>query len=583
MLKADVPSDIQLLGERLSIGQHKRKCPACHHTRSKNKHDRSLSIKVDSDGVRYHCHHCDTSGGWMHKTNGFSPQIRERKTITLPKQSEPNEIAKDYLLSRKISEGVMDEHTIQGTYTFNGKAVPAVGFVYKDSHGVTAIKWRSAGANKYYSQQNVCEDFYNLHNYKKGNDILLVEGEMDALSWMSCDLPDNLTVMSIPNGAPSKVKDGKVDPREDKKFQYVWRAKDQLESAKRIILCFDNDEAGGALEEEIKRRVGTSRLWTLDLGECKDTSEALQLKGASYLLGQLEVCDPFPTVGLHRARDFKKEYDILYEEGQISGSSTGLRSLDQLIQIVPGMMTVVTGFPSSGKSDLIDQICLNLARQEGLKTVYCSFEKPPALHMAQLAQKLMNQPFFEGPSTRMECSKKDYAYEYIDDHFLFMDHSLDGPTTIDGILDTASAAVMQLGCRILVIDPYNFIELPKSDRETDAISKMLTQIQKWAKSHDVHVFFIAHPTKVSPDRRSEKKVLVTGHDIAGSAAWFAKADLGITAWRHPQDLEPPECHVWKVRWGWIGKNGHCKLNFDKATGRWTDFITEEVDDGRWDF
>jgi len=519
----------------------------------------------------------------MHKKNTYTPDPFERKSITLPDRSEPNAVAKEYLVSRNIAEEVIEKHTIQGTYTFNGKAVPAIGFLYEDEHGVQAIKWRSANKAKYYSQQNVCEDFYNLHNYKTGNDILLVEGEMDALSWMSCDIPENLTVMSIPNGAPSKVRDGKVDPREDKKFQYVWRAKDQLESAERIILCFDNDEAGGALQEEIRRRIGTSKLWTLDLGGYKDTSEALQDKGVGYLLGQLEVADPYPTVGLYRARDFKRDYDQLYEEGQISGSSTGLRSLDQLIQVVPGMLTVVTGFPSSGKSDLIDQICLNLARQEGLKTVYCSFEKPPALHMAQLAQKLMDKPFFEGISTRMAHEAKDYAYEWIDEHFLFLDHTLDGPTTIDGILDTASAAVMQIGCRLLVIDPYNFIELPPSDRETDSISKMLTKIQKWAKSHDVHVFFIAHPTKLSPDRRSDKKVVITGHDIAGSAAWFAKADLGITAWRHQRDEEPPECHVWKVRWGWIGTNGYCQLDFDRATGRWTDHIREEVDDARWDF
>jgi len=581
MFREDVPSDVKFLADKLSVGQYKRKCPQCHHTRSKHKHDRALSLNIDTDGVRYHCHHCGIQGGWMHKKNTYTPDPFERKSITLPDRSEPNAVAKEYLVSRNIAEEVIEKHTVQGTYTFNGKAVPAIGFLYEDEHGVQAIKWRSANKAKYYSQQNVCEDFYNLHNYKTGNDILLVEGEMDALSWMSCDIPENLTVMSIPNGAPSKVRDGKVDPREDKKFQYVWRAKDQLESAERIILCFDNDEAGGALQEEIRRRIGTSKLWTLDLGGYKDTSEALQDKGVGYLLGQLEVADPYPTVGLYRARDFKRDYDQLYEEGQISGSSTGLRSLDQLIQVVPGMLTVVTGFPSSGKSDLIDQICLNLARQEGLKTVYCSFEKPPALHMAQLAQKLMDKPFFEGISTRMAHEAKDYAYEWIDEHFLFMDHTLDGPTTIDGILDTASAAVMQIGCRLLVIDPYNFIELPPSDRETDSISKMLTKIQKWAKSHDVHVFFIAHPTKLSPDRRSDKKVVITGHDIAGSAAWFAKADIGMSAWRHQRDEEPPEAHVWKVRWSWLGKNGSTPLSFDKATGRWTDYNYEE--DYDWDF
>ena len=575
MLQRSAPSKIRLLAADLSVGQYKKKCPECHHTRSKHKHDRSLSINIDSDGVRYHCHHCDATGGWMYEEDSPPP-------ITPP--TGRNDAVQQYLESRNIDEDVIKNHTVQGTYTFNGKNVPAVGFPYRDGSSIVAIKWRSADKKKYYSQENVCQDFFNLNNYVKGNDILLVEGEMDALSWFSCNLPDKLTVMSIPNGAPARVKDGKVDPREDKKFQYVWRAKKQLESASRIILCFDNDEAGFALRDEIVRRIGTDKVWTMDLDDYKDSSEALADKGAGYLLGQLSICEPYPTVGLHRAKEFRKEYDLLYEEGQIQGASTGLRSVDKMIQIVPGMVTIVTGFPSSGKSDLVDQFCLNLARSEGWKTAYCSFEKPPALHMAQLAQKLMDKPFFEGISTRMKTEAKDYAYEWIDQHFMFMDHTRDGPTTIDGILKVASASVMQMGCRVLVIDPYNFIELPSSDRETDAISKMLTKVQKWAKSHDAHVFFIAHPTKISPDRRDgDKKVLVTGHDIAGSAAWFAKADLGISVWRHPRDLEPSEFHCWKVRWGWIGTNGYCRLDFDRATGRWSDHVREPVDDAQWDF
>tara|TARA_R110000787_G_scaffold60827_2_gene138103 strand:+ start:746 stop:2302 length:1557 start_codon:yes stop_codon:yes gene_type:complete len=515
----------------------------------------------------------------MHTTKEYVP-----RPIEIRQSNTGNEVVKEYLRGRGIPDKVIEDHTIQGTYTFNGKPMPAVGFPYRDGSQVMAIKWRSADATtKMYSQENVCRDFFNLENYKKGNSILLVEGEMDALTWLGCDLPENLTVMSIPNGAPAKVKDGKVDARDDTKFQYVWRAKKALDSASEIILCFDNDEPGKALHDEIIRRIGISKAKIINLDEYKDTSEAYAAKGESFLLGQLEDCESVPTVGLYRAREFRKEYDKLYEEGQIKGASTGIKSLDKYIQIIPGQLTVVSGFPSSGKSDLIDQLVLNLSKSDGWKTVYCSFEKPPALHMAQLAQKLINAPFFEGVSTRMEMSKKDYAFDWVNEHFMFMDHSLDGPSTIDGILDTASAAVMQMGCRVLVIDPYNFIDLPPGDRETDSISRMLTKVQKWSKAHDCHTFFIAHPTKVAPDRRGmgNGKVVITGHDIAGSAAWFAKCDIGLTCWRHPTDAEMPEFHVWKVRWGWVGKNGSEKLNFDRVTGRWSDHQKEPEDKNYW--
>ena len=579
MQESLVSNKVRLTASGFSFGQHKTKCPECKHTREKNKHDRSLSLMIDGDGVKYHCHHCNLNGGWMHKQ-----ELDLTGPPLMKVNGGTNSVVTDYLKSRSITDEVIEAHTIQDTYTFNGMSRPAVGFPYREDSNIVAIKWRSVGSgDKFYSQENVCQDFFNLDEYVSGNDVLLVEGEIDALSWLSCDLPENLTVLSIPNGAPSKVKDGRVDPKDDVKFRYVWRAKKQLESAERIILCFDSDEPGVALRDEIVRRVGTDKIWLVDLDDYKDTNEALTEGGSEYLLGRLEESLPIPTVGLYAADVFADEYIQLYEEGHMRGARTGIQLLDNLIQIVPGMLTVVTGFPSSGKSDLVDQICLNLARSEGWKTCYCSFEKPPALHMAQLSQKLMDTPFFEGIGTRMSREERDYAFEWIKDHFLFMDHAKKGPSTIDGILDVASSAVMRMGVRILVIDPYNFIELPSYERETDAISRMLTTIQKWLKAHDCHCFFVAHPTKLAPDRRSDKKVVVTGHDIAGSASWFAKADIGLTAWRHPSDIEPPEAHVWKVRWSWIGAHGSCPLKFNRATGKWSDYMREVQDDGRWDF
>jgi hypothetical protein len=112
---------------------------------------------------------------------------------------------------------------------------------------------------------------------------------------------------------------------------------------------------------------------------------------------------------------------------------------------------------------------------------------------------------------------------------------------------------------------------------------MLTQVQKFCKRTGVFCFFVAHPAKVSPDRFSGKKVVCTGHDISGSASWFSKCDIGLTAWRHPSDDEPPEAHVWKVRWAWVGHNGSCQLDFNRATGKWSDVKLEVQDPTQWDW
>jgi twinkle protein len=553
----------------------------CQGSRTKHKHDKSLSLKIDNKGVQYQCHHCDISGGWVND--------REWSLETVPVVREPitnltetdNEAAIKYLQDRHIADSVIQSHAITGTRRFNGKTVPAVGFPYRDGDLINAIKWRSADTDKRFSQENVCEDFFNIDRYVEGNDLLICEGEIDALAWMTSDLPDNVSVVSIPNGAPAKVRDGKITPEDDKKFAYIWRAKRELESAPRIILNTDNDGPGNALKEEIIRRIGSSKVWIIDLEDYKDASAALETEGKDYLAGQLEDCQPVPMIGLHGAEVFSDAVLDLYENGQLRGARTGLSSLDEFIQIAPGMVTVVTGFPSSGKSDFIDQLCLNLAQSMKYKTVFCSFEKPPELHLMQLAQKLTKRPFFEGSENRMTPEERDHAQAWLKEHFLFMDYRRDGPTTIEGILDIASTAVMRMGCRILVIDPYNYITLSNNSKETDEISSLLTQVQQWAKSHDAHVFFIAHPTKISPDRRGSK-VVVSGHDIAGSAAWFAKADIGITLWRDPHDIDPPEAHVWKVRWSWVGKHGVCPLKFDRSIGHWSDYAPS-FDDDDWDF
>ena len=580
-MRQDVIPAIERVASTLTVGQYKRHCPMCQGSRTKHKHDKSLSLKIDNKGVQYQCHHCDISGGWVND--------REWSLETVPVVREPitnltetdNEAAIKYLQDRHIADSVIQSHAITGTRRFNGKTVPAVGFPYRDGDLINAIKWRSADTDKRFSQENVCEDFFNIDRYVEGNDLLICEGEIDALAWMTSDLPDNVSVVSIPNGAPAKVRDGKITPEDDKKFAYIWRAKRELESAPRIILNTDNDGPGNALKEEIIRRIGSSKVWIIDLEDYKDASAALETEGKDYLAGQLEDCQPVPMIGLHGAEVFSDAVLDLYENGQLRGARTGLSSLDEFIQIAPGMVTVVTGFPSSGKSDFIDQLCLNLAQSMKYKTVFCSFEKPPELHLMQLAQKLTKRPFFEGSENRMTPEERDHAQAWLKEHFLFMDYRRDGPTTIEGILDIASTAVMRMGCRILVIDPYNYITLSNNSKETDEISSLLTQVQQWAKSHDAHVFFIAHPTKISPDRRGSK-VVVSGHDIAGSAAWFAKADIGITLWRDPHDIDPPEAHVWKVRWSWVGKHGVCPLKFDRSIGHWSDYAPS-FDDDDWDF
>ena len=74
-----------------------------------------------------------------------------------------------------------------------------------------------------------------------------------------------------------------------------------------------------------------------------------------------------------------------------------------------------------------------------------------------------------------------------------------------------------------MIDPYNELDRPM-DRETEYISLMLAKVRQFAESHDVHVWFVAHPKKMVTMHEEEVPV-PTAYDIAGSARWADKGDM----------------------------------------------------------
>ena len=99
---------------------------------------------------------------------------------------------------------------------------------------------------------------------------------------------------------------------------------------------------------------------------------------------------------------------------------------------------------------------------------------------------------------------------------------------------------------------------------------MLTRVRLFAQAHGLHVWFVAHPAKMV--RNAEGKVPAPkGYDISGSAAWFAKADHGITVHRpDPTRSVASEIHSWKSRFSWLGKQGQCTLYFNTTTSAYSE-------------
>ena len=536
-------------------------CPYCSTERKKaNSKDMTLTRKQDG-AVVFHCHHCQTSGS-------VQPQ-QERTLSAVPNptivSNKLERLHYDWLQQRGISQQTADRMKLfaaEKYFSKLGKSNEAIGFPYFRNGALVAAKYRSFPDKDFTQDSGGAHDFFGIDMVKKGEPLIIVEGEIDCLTLLELGIEN---VVSVPSGAPIKVADGKVLPSEDKKFAYVWNAREIIDAAPYVVLATDQDNAGQALAEELARRIGKEKCRLAKFAK-KDLNEVhLDDPARTEVFKVIESAAAYPISGISDAGTYFDRLNDLYNKGTGKGFSTGYSSVDSVYTVAPAQLTVVTGYPSSGKSNFIDQIMVNLARDHDWKFAVCSFENQPEIHISRLMEIYTKRRFFEGKD-RMSEADKDIAFKFVKDHFLFIDTNGEEPSTLDSILERARAAVKRMGVRGLVIDPYNYIELPKGDgTETNAISDMLTRVQKFCKAHDVHTWFIAHPSKIT--RQGVEQPRPDGMSIAGSMAWWAKTDCGLTVHRREHHVE---ISVWKCRYRWVGTQGETTMLYNKTAGTYSE-------------
>ena len=538
-------------------------CPACGDTRKK-KNQKTMGVTINGGGKLYNCFHCGISGR-IHPEKSYVAPI----PVSIPNPIH-NQYLYDFLKKRGITQAVAKRYNvICGKKYFNGSGeLPSIGFVYGENPDEpTAIKWR-ATEKKCFTQEGAAQSFFGLEQLPEDLEtLIIVEGELDVLAMATAGIPS----VSCPNGAPMKVSVYEKDPSEDLKYHYIWSAKDLIEKTPKVVLAVYHDEPGEALSEELARRIGRAKCWQVEWPEgCKDANDVLLKHDSETLAALVADAVPVPLVGVYAANDYADSVDALYEKGHGHGVSTGWPSLDEIFTIAPGQLSVVTGLPGCGKSEFIDALMINLAKNEGWTFAVASFENPVPTHIAKLSEKITAKPFFSGATERMTKQELGEAKQFIDDHFVFLEQRDGSAISVDNLLERTREAVLRLGCRGLVIDPFNYIEQKASDKEHQSISSMLTRIASFAKAFDIHVWFVAHPAKMYPDP-SGKTPPPKGMSISGSAAWFAKCDLGLTIHRSGDYGDhQPEIHCWKSRFKWVGRIGMVKLNYDVPTGRFSD-------------
>ena len=196
----------QVRGEayRLGQGQHKIKCPSCSPSR-KNKTDRTLSLKIEQDKILFQCWHCDQQGivplaERVEKTNRVEPMSVAKNVEKTPLTGA----ALAWLEGRGISEETANKARLVSTRAWVqaiGAETECIMFPYTNEGQEYAYKVRSL-ESKGFKCNGAPQTFFNIENVERDDDLIICEGEMDALAFMETGYE---SVVSVPNGAVMKV------------------------------------------------------------------------------------------------------------------------------------------------------------------------------------------------------------------------------------------------------------------------------------------------------------------------------------------------------------------------------------------
>ena len=522
---------------KLEEGKKQGTCPICSHTR-KPKNQKAKCASYDWERGLGTCHNCNTTFQLhTYKRKGETVKVYER-----PKQEvikPPDTKVVEWFKSRGISQKTLADLNVgEGSEYMpqTGKTENTIKFNYFIGGDLINIKYRD-GRKNFKLYKGAEKVFYNIDSIVGYDTCVIVEGEMDVLALHEAGITN---AISVPNGATLNTNN----------LDYLDNCIDYFEDKEKIILAVDSDEAGQALQAELIRRLGSEVCYLATFDDCKDANEYLLKYDKQKLAERISSSRPVPLENVTTFRDIEDEVTDFVRNGFKPGYQIGLENFDNIFSTYTGQFITVTGIPSSGKSDFVDQMVIGYNQNYGWKTAFASPENIPTyLHAHKLMRKV-----WQGMPTAADIhgDRWNQVADHCNNNFFHIDMER---YTLESVLRKGAELVKRKGIKCLVIDPFNKIR--DVDAKTEDVNRYtmeyLTKIETFAKKFDVLVFVVAHPTKMYKDKDGKIEE-PTMYNIKGGGEWYDASYHGLLVHRD-YEAKTVKAKVLKVKFQNLGENG----------------------------
>ena len=544
----------------LKEGASQGTCPLCSSDR-KPKNAKAQCASYDWERGLGTCHNCDTTFQLhTYQRKGASERVYTRP-VTPEQFNEISTNVETWFGTRGISKQTLsDLQVTEGSEWMpqTSKNENTIQFNYFMGDQLINIKYRD-GRKNFKLYKGAEKVFYNINSVVGYDWCVVVEGEMDVLALHEAGIKN---AISVPNGATLNTNN----------LDYLDNCIDYLDDKTKIILAVDADAAGQALRTEFIRRLGAEVCYLVDFNGQKDANEYLIENGAEALRNAIHKSTQVPLEGVTTLYDIHDEVKEFVTNGFKPGFQVGLKNFDSIFSTYTGQFITVTGIPSSGKSDFVDQMVVGYNNQYGWKTAFASPENQPTyLH----AHKLMRKTWQDMPTQGDIGSDKWLEVtQKVNDNYFFIDMER---YTLESVLKKGAELVKRKGIKCLVIDPYNKV------RDTNAVSDdvnrytmdYLAKIETFAKKYDVLVFIVAHPTKMykGQDGKIEEPTM---YNIKGGGEWYDASYHGLLVHRD-YEAKTTKVKVLKVKFQNLGENGaESHFTWEPRSGSFIPHVTDEL-------
>lgn len=462
------------------------------------------------------------------------------------------------MLEKWIEErGLEPEMVIgMGVSEFQKNGQPWAKIPFVRSGETVNHKYRRLDEKGFYQDPDGVKCFYNqdviYDPSLESVPLIITEGEPDA--WAAIQSGYARTI-SVPDGAPNeKGGDGA-------KYDYLWEVIPAIRAkCPFVILAVDGDKNGANLLHDLSMKIGRDKCkWVKYPKDCKDLNDALKKYGQSGVVKSIETQQWVAVDGVFKASNLPPMPDAKVYQ-------TGFHGFEENFKLRLGDFSVVTGIPSHGKSTFVNDLMARAVQKNGIKVCFASFEQHPT------------QDHLRNLKRWCDGSGITNADKWIDDHFTFIypsdEQRLADTLDLSWFLERSAVAANQHGANVIVLDPWNELEhqTERNQSLTEYVGSAIRRLKAFAKTYNVHMMVVAHPTKLSrgTDGKYPRPSL---YSISDSAHWANKADIGIVVHR-PDDTQPgTEIVCSKSRYhDIIGKPGLKNFRFNNVSNRfeWAD-------------